>query len=683
MISAVEWIPKGVANSTPTKYEWSRAEQMFLERVKNGALNGREEDGDAAEDAAENNVDDDVWEDMEEEEEVGVEEAGTDQSSSRKSNKVVVPKVDINSLPSDLRMDDYGDDDEDEEDGGEIGKLLVGKDEEMMTTRIGNDGPPLPDVDEPNNNAGADHDDSDSEDEDDLGDIPDTREYMPLDMDGLNSLNFGGGTNNMKSGKVIMGDDGEGYTMEDLQNMTFQDIQDLDGDEEEEDDAEEEEDVKIRDGDALIVVAKTEDDFASLEINIYDTESSNLYIHHDIPLPSFPLCLALGNVVSTYQPNAESSVVTGNYCAVGSFETGIEIWNLDVMNALEPTMVLGGMDTRCAEDDWIRMHSSSMVGQGNNKKKKKKNKKGAAAMGLREGSHTDAVMGLSWNAVHRQVLASGSADGTVKLWDVTNATGGPNGDYVRPSATLTHHTDKVQSLAWHPTEGTLLATGGYDRRLCLVDARTAAASATASSASVKKAKLPADCEAIAWDPHNQQYLTAASEDGVVQCWDVRKFDGEPVWSMIAHEYGGVSDISYNPQVPGMLVTCSIDKTVALWDTQNVSPNPQPCGSKDMNVGKLYSVSCYPSSPWLLSCGGSGNALALWDMEGEDAIQNRFGSRVFGRDGGVVSTKEEPDFEAIMGLGDNAATIKALDGMNKSKKKKKTKGKNKKVHRKTN
>lgn len=90
----------------------------------------------------------------------------------------------------------------------------------------------------------------------------------------------------------------------------------------------------------------------------------------------------------------------------------------------------------------------------------------------------------------------------------------------------------------------------------------------------------------------------------------------------------------------------------------------------MNVGKLYSVNFYPSSPWLMACGGSGNELAIWDMEDEEAIKNRFGPRVSG-DGTIPSDDgKDADFEAMMASGDDSATQKALEGMNKSKKKKK-------------
>ena len=159
------------------------------------------------------------------------------------------------------------------------------------------------------------------------------------------------------------------------------------------------------------------------------------------------------------------------------------------------------------------------------KKVKKRNKQS----GL---NHTDAVMTLSWNKVHRQVIASGSADCTVKLWDITQA------NTAKACAfTFTHHSDKVQSVAWHPAEGTLLATGSYDKTVALVDAR--------SSSSSKRVKIPGDCEALEWDPFNTHLLTSASEDGTITCFDVRKFNQEPLWSFVANEYGGVSDLSYN------------------------------------------------------------------------------------------------------------------------------------------
>lgn len=314
--------------------------------------------------------------------------------------------------------------------------------------------------------------------------------------------------------------------------------------------------------------------------------------------------------------------ITGNFCAVGTFSPGIEIWNLDVLNALEPSCVLGGEDNSITDElmklQIVNAATGSVKNNTSNSRPKTSRLK-ASKSGLRHGSHTDAVMSLSWNPIHRQVIASGSADRTVKLWDVTKATSDDAN-----ATTYTHHKNKVQSVAWNPQEGTLLATGSYDRTVALLDART-----NGNKSNIKQVRIPADCETIVWDPTRTEYLTVLSEDGIINCWDVRKFEtSTPLWSLSASEFGGVTDLSYNSLVPGLMVTCSIDKTISLWDAHNMDASckvlpPKPCGSKDMCVGKLYSVGFYPSSPWLLGCGGSGNELALWDLSSEESIQKGF------------------------------------------------------------
>ena len=144
------------------------------------------------------------------------------------------------------------------------------------------------------------------------------------------------------------------------------------------------------------------------------------------------------------------------------------------------------------------------------------------------------------------------------------------------------------------------------------------------------------------------------------------------------------------KIPGMMATCAVDKTVTLWDTYSSEGTPSntpphPCGNKDVGVGKLFTLSFYPSSPWLLGCGGSGKEIALWDLSSESALQNRFGSRIEGS-GVPVPIEEteqelskEEDFEAMMASKDLAAEKVKSDPKTK-KSKKKGKGK-KKVHKK--
>lgn len=68
-----------------------------------------------------------------------------------------------------------------------------------------------------------------------------------------------------------------------------------------------------------------------------DEDDGNLYVHHDILLPEFPLCVAWLDC-----PPSSSGREAGNLAAVGSMGPGIEIWNLNITDAVEPLAVLGG-----------------------------------------------------------------------------------------------------------------------------------------------------------------------------------------------------------------------------------------------------------------------------------------------------------------------------------------------------
>ena len=101
-------------------------------------------------------------------------------------------------------------------------------------------------------------------------------------------------------------------------------------------------DYTIRPTDLIILAAKNEDDVSNLEVWLYEEagpgEEANVYVHHDILIPAFPLCLAWLDC----DPHGLRD--RANLVAIGTMEPGIEIWDLDVVDAVEPVATLGGLD---------------------------------------------------------------------------------------------------------------------------------------------------------------------------------------------------------------------------------------------------------------------------------------------------------------------------------------------------
>ena len=57
------------------------------------------------------------------------------------------------------------------------------------------------------------------------------------------------------------------------------------------DSEEDKEDFTIRKSDSIIVSATAENDHSNLEVYVYDHKTSDLYVHHEIILGAYPLCL--------------------------------------------------------------------------------------------------------------------------------------------------------------------------------------------------------------------------------------------------------------------------------------------------------------------------------------------------------------------------------------------------------
>jgi periodic tryptophan protein 1 len=367
----------------------------------------------------------------------------------------------------------------------------------------------------------------------------------------------------------------------------------------EDEEDEEREELQILPTDNLLLAGKVEDEVAHLEVYVYEDEADNLYVHHDIMLPAIPLCLEWLDF--PVGKSSENGSTTGNFVAVGTMEPDIEVWDLDVVDSMYPNAILGqgGAD---ADTD---------------AKKPKKKKKVKA----NDEFHVDSVLALAANRQHRNLLASGSADRTVKLWDLNTA---------KSAKSYSHHTDKVCSLDWHPKESTVLLTGSYDRTIVAADMR----------APDSKARwgVDADVETVRWDIHDPNYFYATTDAGMVYRYDIRNVpatpkDSKPVWSLQAHD-SSVSSFDINPAIPGFLATGSTDKQVKLWNVEN--DKPSMVVSRKLEVGKVFSTTFAPDAEvgFRLAVAGSKGTVQIWDTSTNAAVRRAFVSRLPSLEGEV-------------------------------------------------
>ena len=350
------------------------------------------------------------------------------------------------------------------------------------------------------------------------------------------------------------------------------------------DNSDDEEDV-IRKSDALIVTACAERDYSTLEVYLYEEEVSNLYVHHEIMLNAYPLWIEW----IKYVPGESTQINNkGNFVAVGTFGTAIEIWNLDQVDVVEPYITLGG-ETEAGKN----LPLKSM--------KAKKRKKY-----YNEGSHIDSVLCLSIHPTEVNYLASGSADKTVKIWDISNQ------KCVRD---IKNHKDKVQVLEWNKQDPNMILSAGFDGKGVVTNSKN-------PNEKIYMQFENTEIESGLWNPLDQNQWYFSFENGEVKGYDIRNPENA-LFDFKAHEQQCTS-ISSCKANKNLLATACIDGHVSIWDLSEIdSFTPKCVQSKNLKVGGLFACQFYDDSPWIIAAGGIKGELAIWDLEESELVVKRF------------------------------------------------------------
>jgi WD40 repeat protein len=276
--------------------------------------------------------------------------------------------------------------------------------------------------------------------------------------------------------------------------------------------------------------------------------------------------------------------------------------------------------------------------------------------------HTSGVASVAFSP-DGKVLASGSDDLTIKLWDVARG---------RELRTLTGHTGVVFSVAFSP-DGKVLASSGWDqtalwdvasgRKLRTLTGHTGLTvafspdgKALASGgydktitlwdvASGRKLRTLTGQASVAFSPDGKVLASGSGDDKTIMLWDVAS--GRELRTL--EHTDDVNSVAFSPDGKVLASGSGDDKTIKLWDVASGRELRTLSGHFD----EVKSVAFSPGGK-VLASGGKDTTIKLWDVASGRELRT-----LSGHTNGVESVALSPGGK-VLASGSWDHTIKLWD-----------------------
>eukprot|EP01135_Chromosphaera_perkinsii_P001969 Nk52_evm16s215 gene=Nk52_evmTU16s215 len=177
--------------------------------------------------------------------------------------------------------------------------------------------------------------------------------------------------------------------------------------------------------------------------------------------------------------------------------------------------------------------------------------------------HTSVVGDVAWHGLHDCLFGTVGDDKKLMIWDTRSS------DRTKPASVVEAHSKEVNCLAFNPFNEYVVATGSADSSIGLWDLR---------NINMKLHSFESHKDEVfnlAWSPQNETVFMSGGADRRIHIWDVAKIgeeqtaedaeDGPPELLFVHGGHTGkTSDFSWNQNEPWVCCSVAEDNVLQIW-----------------------------------------------------------------------------------------------------------------------
>lgn len=234
-------------------------------------------------------------------------------------------------------------------------------------------------------------------------------------------------------------------------------------------------------------------------------------------------------------------------------------------------------------------------------------------------NHAGGVNRIRFSSIpDRHIVATWSERGKVHIWDTsqqvisvdnpTTAAGASHSKDIKPLFTFDGHQVEGFAMDWSRTVHGRLATGDCKKNIHLwspVEGGTWHVDQRPYSTHTDSV------EDIQWSPNEQNVFASCSVDKTIRIWDARAKPSKACMLTTQAHDADVNVISWNRNEP-FIVSGGDDGVVKVWDLRQFQSGVAVATFKH-HTGPITSVEWHPTDSSVFVASGADNQVTLWDL----------------------------------------------------------------------